>query len=75
MNNKRRVLLRDSIILLDKAYEYITCALEEEQDCLDNIPENLQESDRYEQMESVISNLESAIESIESAKDSVEESL
>ena len=50
----------------------ISRALDEEQDCLDNMPENLQESDRYQKMESAIENLESAVDSIDEAKASLD---
>ena len=41
--------------------------------CLDNMPENLQSSERYEKMEAAIDSLEAAIESIDSAKESIGE--
>lgn len=40
--------------------------LEEEQEYFDNIPENLQESERAQQSEKAISNLEEAISLLES---------
>ena len=73
MNNKRRDLLKLAMRALEKASDYISQALEEEQDCLDNVPESLQSSEMYEKMEAAIDNLESAIDSIDSAKESVGE--
>lgn len=74
MNNKRRDLLKLAINLLERASGYVDQALDAEQDCLDNMPENLQssENERYEKFEAAIANLESAIESIDSAKESIE---
>lgn len=72
MNNKKRYLLKSAVQILEQAHDYVSAALEDEQDCLDNMPENLQSSEKYEKMEEAISNLESAIESIENAKDSIE---
>lgn len=64
MNNKRRALLKKAIIYLDLAEDCVSRATDGEQDCLDNMPENLQYSDRYEKMESAVSSLEAALESI-----------
>ena len=73
MNNKRRDLLKLAVQLLERASGYVSQALDAEQDCLDNMPENLQSSERYEKMEAAIDSLEAAIESIDSAKESIEE--
>ena len=51
MNNKRRELLRLASGLLSKASDYVSQALDGEQDCLDNMPENLQYSEKYEKIE------------------------
>ena len=72
MNKERRAEIQDVLKTLDN----ITAELEdlqssienikdEEQDYLDNIPENLQESDRYHKSEEAIENLESACDTIE----------
>lgn len=45
---------------------------DEEQDSLDNIPENLQGSERYSAMEDAISDLEQAISAIEEADGSID---
>ena len=47
--------------------------LEEEEDCLENMPENLQASEKYERMEDAISKLESAIEHIDNAQEDIDE--
>lgn len=73
VNNKKRTLLKDVQSLLSKSMEKLSMVLEDEENCLDNIPENLQDSDNYERMEEAIGRLESAIESIESAQDDINE--
>lgn len=73
MNNKRRDLLKNAIMYLDKASDMVTAASEQEQDCLDNMPENLQTSDRYERMESVVDCLEDATANIDEARSKIEE--
>ncbi len=73
MNNKRRGTLNEAKILLERASNIVSTVLDEEQDCLDNMPENLQMSERYERMEDAIDRLESAIEQIDGAKDSINE--
>lgn len=54
---------------IENAEVILSSALDAEQDCYDNIPENLQESERCEKMEEAIDNLESAIEKLSEAKD------
>lgn len=75
MNNKRRDLLRLAVSFLEQASECISRALDQEQDCLDSMPENLQYSERYEKMEENIGHLEESIERIDEAKESVEEAI
>ena len=73
MNNKKRTLLKDVQALLSKSLEKLSLVLDDEESCLDNIPENLQDSDNYERMEEAVGRLESAIESIENAQDDISE--
>lgn len=72
MNKARRELLRLAINSLNNAESYISTALDQEQDCLDNMPENLEGSERYEKMQNAADCLEEAIESIESARENIE---
>lgn len=46
MNKARRTSLKEATHLLDRAIYLITDARDEEQECLVNLPENLQNSDR-----------------------------
>ncbi len=73
MNRKKRETLKDAMVLLDRATTIVSRVLDEEQDCLDNMPENLQASEKYERMEAAIDKLEEAIEQIDSAKENIEE--
>lgn len=71
MNKARRELLSKVELLLDQAAGFILRALDEEQNCLDNMPENLQDSEKYQKMETAVDNLESAVDSIAEAKESI----
>ena len=72
MNRNRRKQLAEVNSMLSRAVSIVESVCEDEQDCLDNMPENLQFSDRYSDMEDAISNMEDAIESINSAIESVD---
>lgn len=72
MNNKRRESLKDAKMYLERASNIVSRVLDEEQDCLDNMPENLQSSERYERMEAAIDKLEEAIEQIDSAGENID---
>lgn len=75
MNNKRRELLKSARPFLTQAASIIERAAEQESDCLDNMPENLQDTDRYEKMEKAVENLEAALEHIENAQDCISEAI
>lgn len=72
MNKKRRELLQDAIGLLARASSIVTRALDDEQDCLDNMPENLIDSERCHKMEDAIERLEEAVERIDDAKECID---
>ena len=71
--NKMR---RKSLLEISEQLEELKAILEdfevEEEDCLDNMPENLQGSERYEKMEDAIANIAEAICSIEEACEYIE---
>lgn len=75
MNKKRRCLLKTAKPLLDQAASIIELAMEQESDCVDNMPESLQDSEQYEKMELAIDNLQAALEHIESTKDCIDEAV
>lgn len=72
MNKRKRALLQKAINALDVASEYINTVIEDEQESLDNMPDNLNESERYSCMEEAIEQLEEAIEHIDDAKENIE---
>lgn len=71
MNNARRKKLTNALSLLDSASEILSRVAEEEQDCLDNLPENFQSTDQYEKMEDAVSLLESVVEDIDDVSDRI----
>ena len=71
MNKKRQTKLEPAIQMLSEISKIVEMCLDEEQDCLDNIPEGLQFTERYEKIEASVDNLESAIEHIDSARDNL----
>lgn len=75
MNKKRRELLKSARPFLIQAASIIEQAAEQESDCLDNMPENLQDTDRYEKMEKAVENLEAALEHIENTQDCIAEAI
>ena len=73
MNRVRRQQIEAVKAQLDELSDRIDAILSDEQDYYDNIPENLQTSDRATMSEDAISSLESAIDSISDAISSLEE--
>lgn len=72
MNNPRRKRIAEVISRLQAAEEEIQAIREEieeireeEQEYLDNIPENLQSSEKYEKAENAVACIESAIDNID----------
>lgn len=69
--DKINILQQDLHSILDtleSAYNKVENIRNEEQDCLDNIPENLQSSERYEVCEAAVDNLDTAYYFLDSAK-------
>ena len=89
MNNARRKTINGILTRLIKISEEMESILsdielvkDEEEECFDNIPENLQESDRYQAAEAAVDNLnaaydlwQEAFESIEDITSSLEEAM
>lgn len=72
MNKKRREALRTVIKELEECNEAIESISDDEQDCLENTPENLKESDRYYAMEDAVDSLEDATDQIGYAIEHIE---
>lgn len=73
MNADRRSRVIKAKQLLEEAKDILEEALNEEDEYRDNIPENLQNSERYEQSETYSDAMDSAINEISSAIESLEE--
>ena len=67
MNTKKREKLKNAKALFEKGLTILSAVLDDEQDCCDNMPDNLQGSDRYDKMEKAIGHLEDAISDAESS--------
>lgn len=64
MNNARREKLKKALTILDEANNIIDQVYDQEQNCLENFPENLQSTERYDAMEAAVDNLTEAIDKI-----------
>jgi hypothetical protein len=69
MNAVRRDRARSVVERLQDISVSIEAILDDEQDALDNMPENLEGSERYSRMEDAVDFLESAMDLVVSAID------
>ena len=60
MNAERRKRIRSVIYTPPKCTDTVSDILDEEEDAMNNMPENLQDSDRYTAMEDAVTYLEDA---------------
>ena len=74
MNKVRRKRVDDVIAKLYELQEELESIFDEESEYRDNIPENMQTSERYENAETNCDNLESAKDSIDEIIDYLEKS-
>lgn len=72
MDNKRRSSLKEAIQLLTRVSTMVDTVCDKEQDCVDNYPENLQSTERFERMEDAVENLNEALEKIDDAKSCIQ---
>lgn len=75
MNENRRGRLKDALKLLSGAASIVEAVCDKEQDCADNYPENLQNTERFERMEDAIDHLNDALERIDDAKGNIESAI
>ena len=75
MNSERRKRIREAVGFLETAKDIVTDVCSDEQNALDNMPENLQWSDRYTAMEDAVSAMEDAVSSIDEAQEYLEKSI
>lgn len=73
MNKLRRKTLQELYDIIAEAKDNLDAVRGEEEEYKDNIPENLQSSERYERAEAAVDALESAVSSLEEALDYIEE--
>lgn len=71
MNKQRRAKLIGAIECLNKAVEIIAYVIGEEQDSLESMPDNLQSSDKYQDMENTIDELYDIMEDIDAINDRI----
>ncbi len=72
MNKNRRAKLSEAEACLQRAQMIVSIALDEENDCMNNMPEGLEDSEKYERMEAASDNLDSALWSINEALDYID---
>lgn len=72
MDTKRRNRLRDALKLLANVAAIVESVCDKEEDCMDNYPENLQSTERFEHMEAAVDNLNDALEKLDDAKGNIE---
>lgn len=73
MNKERRKSLEALRIEIEDARSILEDLKEEEQEYMDNMPENLWGSERYNAAEEAVSNMEDAMMNLEEAISSIEE--
>lgn len=61
--------------MLTSAATIVDSVCDKEQDCMDNYPENLQGTERFERMEDAVDSLNDALEKIDDAKSSIESAI
>ena len=65
MNDKRRAKLRDAVGYLNMAAKNVGIVHDEEEDSLNNMPESLEGTDRYSEMEDNVDLLEDIADDID----------
>ena len=71
MNNVRRKRIINLSDKLSELKEELEIIAEEEQEYIDNIPENLQNSERYERADEALSNLNDASDALDEVIESL----
>ena len=75
MNKERRKSLREIQSKLDRLGQDLEALKEEEEEYRDNMPENLQESERYQRADEVCDLLQEALENLDNAYQQFEEAV
>ena len=72
MNQARRKALDEVISKIEEAKELLENLQAEEEEYRDNMPENLQGSERYEAADAAVDNMSSAVDALDEAISSIE---
>lgn len=72
MNDKRRSRLSEAVSMIKRAHSIVRSVCDEEEDSMDRIPENMENSVLHSRMEDAIDELESASDDLESAVEYIE---
>lgn len=72
MNKARRKALDEVISKIEEAKELLENLQAEEEEYRDNMPENLQGSERYEAADAAVDNTSSAVDALDEAISSIE---
>ena len=75
MNKLRRANLEKVMKSIDDAMSELECLKGEEEEYRDNMPENLQGSERYERADEACDSLDSAYSSLEEAIEYIDEAI
>lgn len=73
MNKPRRKELQAIYDLISEAKERLEAVRDEEEEYKDNMPENLQCSEKYERAEEIVDNLDEAIDELDTILETIEE--
>lgn len=73
MNNQRRKEIEKNLEAMRDILATLESLKDEEQEYIDNMPENLQESEKYYQSEGYVDIMEDAIGEIDSAIEEIQE--
>jgi len=75
LNNQRRDSLRDVLRQLRQCQSTVSRVLDKEQECYDNIPESLQDTESYERREQIIDALDEAVDKISEAIENIDDAV
>jgi len=75
MNKKRREKLSLAISAIERAEQIIDFVKDDEELALDNIPENLHDSDKASAMEDAVEHLGEALDHIRQAQEEIEQAI
>lgn len=71
MNNTRRKQLRKLMQVIEELRDQLVSIKDDEEESLDNIPENLKSSERYEEKEDACYCLRDAVDALDDAIESI----